>query len=265
MYTTNQTKQFCQSNQYWTAYNTACERCDYIWSKLHRSIPVHDKWNGGLDTLHKNESWWRRQQEFRHKFPGLEHQIIIHVNIDYGEREIRYTVSFNMCDDGSWRANIYSSGTEDGWYSQIPFTGTHSIVFGYKGWLTHEYMEIAVKRELNKYLYADGLFRTLQVTQLWTKDDLKRHLRYCIANKWDTDVDYKIVEAWVRRNFNIDITHVDVNEGIRLVNRVGKQKTLMIAHAFDYSFMWDFDGDVDEIEQVFWEEMEQYEPNTILI
>jgi hypothetical protein len=87
------------------------------------------------------------------------------------------------------------------------------------------------------------------------KNDMKR-----ILSSYNEDV----VRKWIRRKFNVE-SDLDINLLIKWVNENGRQKKLVNLMKMDYSFTYDFEGNIDEVESAFWEEMNNYPKNTVLI
>jgi len=274
MITTNQTKQFCNSNQYWLFYRTDYESISKRYDKLLRypTVTYQDKYQYDLATWWHNSLYFYAHKEFKRKFHGIKQHYIYHFDFITWVQTIKYIVIISMNKNGSWTASIYSASIEkddDVWFCQkLPFIGEDNHRFIYDGIINEQSITDACKKEINKFLFPHGSYRNCQEYWLTSKKETLKEYRRLFKTKFDYEYCFEYedeLQAWIKRNFNIDVTHIDILDAIELVNKVGKQDKLMIARAFDWSFMEYFDGDVDEAEELFWEEMNNYEPNTLLL
>ena len=119
-----------------------------------------------------------------------------------------------------------------------------------------------LKKIFKKYVYEEGYWNRLQYYYGCTKKEtIWYHKQF---KKRDLYIPKESVFKWIKKNFNIE-SCLDIDDTIKYVNKHGKQDKLIKLMKFDYSFMWNFDGDIDEVEEVFWDEMSNYPKNAVLI
>jgi hypothetical protein len=105
--------------------------------------------------------------------------------------------------------------------------------------------------QLSKYLYLNGLMAGIQYYYNCDKKDAMfyRKNKYC-QNYIESGVSEDIIFKAIKKRFNID-SHVSLLDTVNLVNRIGKQAKIRQVFRYDFSWIWDFDGDIDEIENEF--------------
>ena len=135
--------------------------------------------------------------------------------------------------------------------------------FEYSGIISEEKINEQVEKFITaNYIYPKGVFRDMQLANCCSKKKVKQI--YKRANRCLLAYNEDVVRKWIRRKFNVE-SHLDINLLIKWVNKNGRQKKLVNLMKMDYSFMYDFEGNIDEAESVFWEEMNNYPKNTVLI
>ena len=246
--TTNQTKVFCNTNQYWLSLR----EYEYPYKK---NYPIKC-FSRELKTYRGNNLHYYANKELRKI--GLEKMHFIYKGkfpTIYRD-DLNFLVSMTMEITGKWTANIYSASTDEGWFSSIPFTNReHNIMFEYNGKLTEESVLSACNKELNKYLYAHGWFRLLQEMNLKTKEQIKRRYRHELEEKSIESFSIpEVIFRWIERKMNLVIgENITDHEFIKAAKKIGRQNKRTIVDKYDYSWIHTFDGDVDEIEKEFFE------------
>lgn len=126
--------------------------------------------------------------------------------------------------------------------------------------------EKQIKEILNRYIIAEGYMNYIQ-SETGCKINQISHF-YKLFKKYNdimnSSICYDTLEKWIKRNFNV-ISNGYIHEAINFVNKHGKQEKLTTLCKFDYSSFNSFDGDVSDMELLYWEEIEQYPSNTVFI
>ena len=281
MYTTNQTKQFCVHNPYFShyrKYNDFDDRDNLVLAERYcrkykkTAGYVHRLKYGDLEhtTLNRNMNYFYAWKEFERKFPGLEQRI----TADYEAEDISclsWRATFHMNNNGRWYARIISCDQIDGsWYSypNYPFIGEQTT-FEYTGILDKEHMADGIRKYIERFLYAPGRFRDIQLSRHWDKSRTRSWYKYFCNKKMWAETDYLEAEEtavkWIIKHLNVDVSGVEFDYGLDWVNKHGKQKHLIKLGMFDYSFADFIDGDINEIENAYWGELENYPENMYFI
>lgn len=118
-------------------------------------------------------------------------------------------------------------------------------------------------------LFRAGRFRDIQQATGYSKQKVKALYRKHITQPEVSQVSVHDVRRAIRRKYNIefcDSLDPEVWLGKALKHRDNSRNTLWVMPEPDMSYiMRDFDGDIDDLERVFYEEYPQYKPNTILV
>ena len=157
MYTTNQTKQFCVHNPYFTHYRKYKDFDDrdnlvlaerYFRKYKKPAGYVHIGIYGYLDhlSLNRNTNYRYAWNEFKRKFPGLEQCMLFEFSLDELP-DIEWFVCCRMNDNGEWHVHIIGCEIFNTYYDYpFPIIGTQTS-FEYKGILDKEH----IKNGLYKY------------------------------------------------------------------------------------------------------------------
>jgi hypothetical protein len=108
--------------------------------------------------------------------------------------------------------------------------------------------------------------------QEWFSDDkeyVKKIYKHAIESMFKYDLDNEEenefnARKWIKKHFNI-ASNVSLEDTIKWVNKLGKQKVLITLDRLDYDFMYQCDGDIDEVEAAFDDELENYPENVYFI
>lgn len=294
MITTNQTKQWCKSNKYfqhWLTCRDLEEPLEHLtlsdrfrrkYKRQAKNIDYEVQYEKFVDRrvisvsdYCRNVNYNRAWREFEYKFKELLELCAYHHTIYSGKFMLNDDWCFlewqsrcTMKSNGTWYIEISQCREDDKSYIKFPFIGENTQ-FDYNGILDSEHIANASRNHIEKYLYPEGNFRAFQILHLCDKERVKDVYRYQIQNRKWYETDYSELEqnttAWIKRNFNIDISNVDFDRGIDCVNRMGKQSKMTVLRRFDYSFADQLDGDIGELEMAYWEDIDTYEPNAYFI
>ena len=277
--TTNQTKQFCGHNPYFLHYrnyndqdNREClvlpERYCRKYKKDAGYICPNGYKTSHLDYNH-NSNYHYAWKEFERKFPHLERNI----RVEYSATDIsglRWSAYCKMHTDGRWYMYIHSCRVDDDKYYNYPypFVG-EQIHFEHMGILDAEHMADGLRKYIDKFLFPKGKFRYMQLLNHWEKRTVVHAYRNYVKKRewayWDVFEHEATVSKWIIKHYNVDISGVDFEDGVTWVNKHGKQKCPIKLGIFNYSFVDYIDGDIDEVEQAFWEEIDNYPKNMVFI
>ena len=248
MYTTNQTKQFCVHNPYFThyrKYNDFDDRDNLVLAErycrkykkpagcAHRGI------YGNLEhiNLNHNTNYYYAWKEFVRKFPHLERNI----RVEYCATDIsglKWNAHCSMHTDGRWYMYIHSCRiNDDKYYSySYPFVGEQTH-FEYIGILDAEHMAEGLRKHIDRFLFPKGRFRDMQLLNHWGKRTVIHAYRNYIKKRewenWDVFGHEDTVSKWIVKHYNVDISGVDFEDGITWMNKHDKQKTLIKLGTFD--------------------------------
>jgi len=123
-----------------------------------------------------------------------------------------------------------------------------------------------IKKILQKHIVPEGYFNIIQFNKQCNIKDAISWYKILKENYKDYDTVYgnKTFYKWVKRNFNIK-TELSIDKVVDFINKKGKQKELINLIRTSLPSMSDFDGDCNELETYFWDHMEQFPINTIMI
>jgi hypothetical protein len=79
------------------------------------------------------------------------------------------------------------------------------------------------------------------------------------------EMDETLIERKVKRRFNVDVSAVGLEAGIEWIRKHGRQDKEVYLCRFDFSFANRLDGDIDELESEYWEEVQTYPGNAMFI
>lgn len=116
-------------------------------------------------------------------------------------------------------------------------------------------------------LFGKGMFRDVQLRAGMTKKAVVKW--YKLRNEYpETDGEpYSETTARraIARRFNVTGDNLALCEVMAWVNAHGRQsKPIELMH-FDTGWMLDIDGDIDEVEKAYWDEVAQYPDNAVFV
>lgn len=202
------------------------------------------KWWHLYDELYKKSPKWKYKSTY--KYGDYEWDIVIFVGMEYySTKHLEFVTNSHItCDD--FRQVLFYNPIK------VDVFDIHNPIFN-------------VKKAINKQFVPQGVMGYLQMKHQIVKSELAfyyKHsipdLKNCLAWTYDT------IEKWLLRNMNIKANGY-VEQAIKWVNKHGKPDRVVNFNPFDTSFMNYIDGDVDEVEAAFWNEMDGYPTNTIFV
>jgi hypothetical protein len=127
-------------------------------------------------------------------------------------------------------------------------------------------LERHARKVLSEYLYEDGVVGYYQFRFNETKKEavqtykiFSNKERDLLKNSVGYDEDKSLKHIF--KQYNIK-SYVSLKDTVKVVNKIGKQKVTKIIERFDFNHFSDIDGDIDELENAFWESMKD---NTIYL
>lgn len=265
--TTNQVKTFVRNNPYAAQYlsKTAYESHKY-YPKMGRNVDVTYE-NGrliDLTTHQNNVAYCLYERTLKNKFPELDTNIMTSFKIedDYCDRSFGVNLRMNSC--GSATVYVRFCSSKDGWYHQLPFAGPISEYpsWKYNGRLDKKSIaEFARKKFEAQFLYAKGFFRDIQLRNSRTKEDAKRIYKYWSESggiKTAQAYDDSEMLAWLKRHKNVKSLDIDVTleDALNMFRKHPALAKPMHIARYDGSWVFDFDGDIDEIENEFYSHLQ---------
>jgi len=139
-------------------------------------------------------------------------------------------------------------------WQTIPITGSETDI------------NKAVHTHLSKYFWTDGMLARIQYNRNCIKQDALYFLKEYIKVGYfinDGEISESKIQSWVLKRFNIK-SYVSIKDTVRIVNRIGKQDEVKEVFGIDYSFMDNFDGDIDDVESLI-NEYNPYNKNIVYV
>lgn len=271
--TARQVKSFAKNNDVLRRYAKQCERrwdSHRYYDKIGRNPTVkHESgWHTDLTTYQRNVLYGEAHDVFNSRFPSLpDSQLFLSFTDPMGIYTFRGTLRFNILGsaviriDGCWIEDIDG---DKRLFTRLPFTdGEYEFTLNYDGVLSVEAASDYARRKfMDKYLYKQGRWQTLQLSYRWSKADVIRNYKYNIENfkpKYWSAYDESEMLAWLKRHKNLidyDGLRLDIGTVVRFFRKhPGFTKPTKLAK-YDHSWIFDFDGDVDEIESEYYNSLE---------
>jgi hypothetical protein len=241
------------------------------WEKMRTTPDKRKQMTVKHGSPYVNMIWWHICREFREKWNEVK--VYKHINLMH-KREVQP-------DDWEPYAYIHTSicGILENtvkftiknmyWGNYATSEKRFSVVPPKNMPLTEENIIKFVLKYCDDNVFYKGKWGELQKWLRIDKALLKEQLRWAIKNKkspsWEELQEQEEKKLkWIKKHFNID-SNLDLELTIKWVNKLGKQQTPITLCKMDYDFMYDHDGDIDELEEVFWDEMENYPKNAYFI
>jgi len=116
-------------------------------------------------------------------------------------------------------------------------------------------------------LFGGGLFREVQLREGMTKKSVAKWYRRKVelARRDGEPYDETVVRRSIARRFNVTGDNLALFEVMAWVNAHGRQSKPGELMHFDESWMLDLDGDIDEFEKAYWDEVAQYPDNAVFV
>jgi hypothetical protein len=119
-----------------------------------------------------------------------------------------------------------------------------------------------LKNIINRKLFTEGKAYYIQSKFQCEKHEVKNYWSMFDFMNYNELSNAK-VDKWIEKNFNVKPNGYTY-EAISFVNKHGKQDKAKSLCRFEYSG-FETEGDIDEVENMFWEEMKQYPDGAIFI
>jgi len=122
-----------------------------------------------------------------------------------------------------------------------------------------------IQKAIKKIIVPEGYMGYLQVKYQILKNEIP-YFYYKMVDRMKKEpvLDYDMLEKWLFKHFNIKCNG-HIQEALKWLSTYGKPSSTVYFHKFDTSFTNYLDGDADELEGAFWDEMGNYEKNTVFI
>jgi hypothetical protein len=263
MNTTNQIKTFARSNQYIKQYLAAGAYYTHqLYNKLGRNVSILGRIKIDLSTYQKNEMYCRAHKEAFFKFKNIESYMHKHfsVNID----GLNFGGWFHLDISGKAFILLNSCSYGDKTANKLPFINKHSYSFAYNGKINDLSIQTAIINEIEKHLFAPGLFRNIQLCKYYTKEQAKQFYLTAIKQRKEQPEIYcsDSTHKSILRHLNIFTEYIHDEKFFKVAKRLKKQHKPTAVEMFDLSILDDFEGDIDEAESIVYESMR---PGTIYI
>lgn len=112
------------------------------------------------------------------------------------------------------------------------------------------------KKILQKVLIESGYLAELQLRKNIKLDEVKTYYQKLMNYQRPVKISGNDFYKSVKKRFNID-SYLSIDETIKAVNKLGKRDTLTKLQKYNSSWIFDFDGDIDELESEFYDTQEQ--------
>lgn len=116
-------------------------------------------------------------------------------------------------------------------------------------------LDKAVKTHLLKYFFDSDMPSVIQWRNNCTKQDVLCYLKSHISAKSFYSfgcIDEDRFAKWAKRKCNV-ISYVGMEKTASILKKIGKQVEEKIIYGFDFGFAYNFDGNIDELENEFYE------------
>ena len=288
--TTNQTRNFCRTNEYFIQYVE-------LYEKKRLSNKIMPNRHIDYNSYFCNTLYHYAQKEFNNKFKsivelcntgrrsiGIANHHLSEVKIKLNEfcfyDYVRYQYSLDMNNSGDWSISIHSScllDSEGTVYTPIGYYQCFEDEknnlrerIKYIGILSKERVDEFVLTYIEKKLfYPDGLFRNIQYSKLCSKEKSKVYYKHaCEQEKKELQRDYyeddERIYNWIKKHFKIESNeYIGMARTIKFVNSKGRYANLVVLNTFDYDY--DGDGDIDEIESDLYSYLDNFPKNTVFV
>lgn len=258
--TTNRVKTFAKNNVYIQNYiENRAKDSNEIYQKIGKNPTI--RFSNGYETDYKtnksNDLYYFAHKEFKNKFKFNPDKTLQFFNV-----EINGLIwSCNLNFDITGKAKIEIRGCKidnNRIFTKLPFINEYSLIFSYEGILTTEAAQRTASKKINEYLHPNGFFRQLQY-EFWATKERAKELykqwneqRKELIGKYDSAATHKAI----KRHLNLATEYLTDEVFFNAAKRISKKDELTYVEKFDFSIMDNFDGDIDEIEQLFYNEMD---------
>ena len=237
---------------------------DYWRTKKH--VNYKYRYNGKVyDMYYPNRAYSHINRRFKEL--GIKEQSF-HIHIDLNGKVLNDNERFNF-------GSIYICANFSTLFSPIRINikwknGEKDYKF-----FIHSNKEITKNNlisEVLKWVYKntvvhEGAYRDLQLILLYDKEAFKQHIKYQIeyrqTDRYRWDKSFEIEQdarIWIMNKFGYYNDNMDIyklaNNAIRLSKIKPKPTKPTPIYEFNMNALFDLDGDIDELENEFWNELE---------
>ena len=255
MITTNQIKTFARNNPYVQNWMEGYEGA--------QNFKLNNR-SGDFATNRRNELSYYAHEALANKFPSI-------FSLNYNKSKTQLLIK-TYIDLYGWTTEIYI-------IARIDYSGKFSIHFNNYGdfrFVSNEHQVFVpcksikwdkgaitdfVANWLKSKLYGAGIYTDFMIAHQWTRERLKKGIIKDRAIELQSYSDTDVRKS-IKRNLNIDTGHIWLKDAIQAVNKLGKRAQLTKLAKYDMSWLCDLDGDIDEIENEFYNSLEY---NTVYI
>lgn len=271
--TTNQIKQFAKSNQYIQEYlNTdSYDISNSFYMKLGKS-PIFKDNRISVATAKANGIYAKAWDEIKWRFGNK----FVHYNEYFTTNLFDLTWKFNVRIQitGETTIVISSCSTDDNktFYKLPFFENSYTHKFEYNGILSENRFIDAVKFEIEKQLYPEGLFRKIQLSLYKTISDckmfyLKAQCEQRRVLNGSVGVDWDDISKWALKRLKLDLSNFDYPEKkvMQFLRKCKGYENVVILFPSPnvYEVLDEMDEDVD-IEEFYYSYLkENYPENTV--
>jgi hypothetical protein len=265
-FTTNQIKSFAKNNPYIHSYLSKRKNHENdIYSKIGKNPTVKHSngWHVDYITNKSNSLYFYAHKEFERKF-NLDHyktQLFFDVEIDF----LQWNCILSFDISGSAKIEIRRCNIgKDKTFNKLPFINEYNYIFAYGGVLSTDAAKIAASQKINSFLYLEGYFRDLQYEFWANKERAKELYKMWIVQRKDTmdKFDVTATRKAIKRHLNLTTEYLSDEQFFNAAKKIAKRDKLTYVERFDTGFLNDFDGDVYELESLFYS---QYDDDKIYI
>jgi len=258
---TRQIKNWIETNQYFETLRTF-DKYNYLKGQF--KVKGYTSFKGtrtDVNTIAFNSVYFAAHRELKHKF-GISNEY----NVISGKFEILYySINWNVRLDTN--TGKFTLALNPGMYDNdlfmvyLPFSKKTQVSYEYKGELSKEAINSYINSHyLKTYLYPPGRWRDLQLLYNWKKNNVREAYRYHVnAAEVKNPESYsrEDIEKWILKHFNINISLIyDTDQAVSAVNKLGRQKKVIKLSKYDMSWIYDFDGNCNEIEAEYYNSLE---------
>jgi hypothetical protein len=109
---------------------------------------------------------------------------------------------------------------------------------------------------LRSKLIEEGYFAEKQLRMNCYIKELKSYYIKLMNYQYPVKISDKDFYKAVKRRFNVD-SFLSIEDTARIINRIGRQDKMVKLEKYDSSWIFDFDGDIDELEREFYDTQEE--------
>lgn len=223
-------------------------------SLTHERMARHIRRRDGTQTPWMNVLWREIEQDFQQRFGQPVH---LHSTVELGKR-----FSFSYSAGASWYGpySIRLDVHADEWTSHLLRPpGNMEYTEGNIAGFVRQWVE-------SNLLYPGGVFRQIQLDTGCDKRAVREWYRLSRSSRAQEAYDERASAHAFTRRTNIEFSDdVDFMEAVAWFRKHGMQAQRIRLCRFHWGFMEMFDGDIEEAEKMYWDEVNDYPENAVFI